>query len=85
MNLPEDTLLHLINHGWRPTINPNEMLKLYDGYVATLQYAEYQEPRWLWSVWLTDSLPVRFGACAFPVRASNQCDRAVLDLYDLAG
>jgi len=80
MNLSKSTQWYLANHGWRPTVNPDEMLKLYDGYVATLRFSDDGHTLWLWSVWLTDSLPIRFGQCRYPEKASQDCDNAVLTL-----
>lgn len=80
MTLSTAELERLVHHGWRETMREDEFLKMYDGYVATLRFSPDKQSIWLWSIWLTDSLPIQYGWHRYPMHASQQCDKAVAKL-----
>jgi hypothetical protein len=73
-------LMRLAEKGWRPTLDPFQLMKMYDGYVGMLQLdpAAGQRPqRVMWTVWLTGPLPLRSGSVSTILRAASKADTAV--------
>lgn len=83
----QDTLTRLRDKGWKSTMHPDQMIKIYDGYVGCIQIipARCGRPgRVVWSVWFTGDKPVRDGREGSLLRASGRIDRAVDQLYSAA-
>ncbi len=73
----------LTHEGWRETLQPGELLKLYDGFAATITVREPQPGTpapIVWAVWFTAAQPVQLDVSVSLERAADSVDRAVRKL-----
>ena len=84
MTIDRDTLAQFARDGWLPTLEPTQLMKLYDGYVGLIQLAP---PDWQcrreharWSIWFTGEAPIAHGyqtCLEFAARKVNRKVRAL--------